>query len=186
MDVKPRPPARGASASGSVACPILGTPDEPVFRDLVRRSGAFSMAFSRHLDALPPEDQVAWTRQSLASGSRLLQPWALEVLYAVAAQKVARFSRLEALLGLSSRTLAARLKDLEEDGLLERRVVAARPVRTEYVLTKHGRATAALASLLFTHLALSAAVRPDAPLRDPAKSAPAGRNLPARPRRGDT
>ncbi|HET6398437.1 MAG TPA: winged helix-turn-helix transcriptional regulator, partial [Candidatus Thermoplasmatota archaeon] len=124
-------------------------------RDLVRRAGAFSMEFHRFLGALPPEQQVAWTRRSLAAGGVLLQPWALEVLYAVAVQGTARFSRLEVVLGLSSRTLATRLRELEEEGLLERRVVAARPVRTEYVPTKHGRATAALASLLFTHLALA-------------------------------
>jgi DNA-binding HxlR family transcriptional regulator len=86
--------------------------------------------------------------------ARLLQPWALEVLYDIAAQGTARFSHLEKLLGLSSRTLASRLRELEEDSMVERRVLATRTVRTEYVLTKHGRATAALASLLFTHLAM--------------------------------
>jgi DNA-binding HxlR family transcriptional regulator len=154
-----KPPSRAAAASiqESVLCPILGTPAEATFRDLVRAAGAFSMEFHRFLTAMPPEEQVAWTRASLASGERLLQPWALEVLYAIAAQGTARFSKLESLLGLSSRTLAARLKELEEDGLVERRIVDARPVRTEYVLTKHGRATAALASLLFTHLAMAQA-----------------------------
>lgn len=142
--------------AGEAPCPVLKGRTERTFRDLVRQAGGFSMEFHRFLAGKPAEEQLAWMRASMRAGNRLLQPWALEVLYAVAVQGTARFSRLEALLGLSSRTLATRLRELEEDGLLERRVVAARPVRTEYELTKAGRATAALACLLFSHLTVAA------------------------------
>ncbi len=40
-------------------------------------------------------------------------------------------------------TLTARLSELEQAGILERVVVDARPPRTEYLLTAHGRALAA-------------------------------------------
>ena len=45
---------------------------------------------------------------------------------------------LEALPGISSKTLMARLKELERSGLLERRVYAEVPPRVEYSLTAKG------------------------------------------------
>ena len=53
---------------------------------------------------------------------------------------VGRFQGLLAQTGATSQMLAARLKRLEADGLIERRIYAARPVRHEYLLTPKGRA----------------------------------------------
>ena len=51
-----------------------------------------------------------------------------------------RFSELRgAIPGISDRMLCARLKGLEEEGLVERRVYAETPVRVEYQLTEKGR-----------------------------------------------
>jgi DNA-binding HxlR family transcriptional regulator len=47
-----------------------------------------------------------------------------------------------ALPALSARVLAQRMRDLEEFGLIERRVSASSPVRVSYKLTKKGRALA--------------------------------------------
>ena len=46
------------------------------------------------------------------------------------------------------RTLAQRLVDLEEAGVLERRVVDARPPRVEYTLTPAGRRLQAVVDAL--------------------------------------
>ncbi|MDY6802871.1 MAG: helix-turn-helix domain-containing protein, partial [Cyanobacteriota bacterium] len=46
---------------------------------------------------------------------------------------------LEALPGISSKTLMVRLKELEKYGLLERKVYAEVPPRVEYSLTLKGR-----------------------------------------------
>lgn len=46
---------------------------------------------------------------------------------------------LEALPGISSKTLMVRLKELEKYGLLERKVYAEVPPRVEYSLTRKGR-----------------------------------------------
>lgn len=46
---------------------------------------------------------------------------------------------LDALPGLSTKTLMARLRELEEHGLIERTVYAEIPPRVEYVLTEKGR-----------------------------------------------
>lgn len=50
-----------------------------------------------------------------------------------------RFNELLAAVpGLSDRLLTERLKELEAEGLLERRVIAGPPVRVEYELTQMG------------------------------------------------
>ena len=65
--------------------------------------------------------------------------WALALLYAAHAGAV-RFNEFRQVLGaVPPRTLAQRLAELEEAGLLERRVVASRPPRVEYHLTPQGR-----------------------------------------------
>ena len=54
---------------------------------------------------------------------------------------VTRFSDLTATVpGLSDRMLSERLKELESEGIVERRVIPETPVRIEYHLTDKGRA----------------------------------------------
>lgn len=52
---------------------------------------------------------------------------------------VARFQGLLAQTGATSQMLAARLKRLETEGLIERRAYSQRPLRHEYLLTPKGR-----------------------------------------------
>jgi DNA-binding HxlR family transcriptional regulator len=52
-----------------------------------------------------------------------------------------RFSEVKLLVpDLSDRLLSERLKELEAEGIVERRVIHEMPVRVEYVLTEKGRA----------------------------------------------
>src|SRR5437867_7617953 len=65
--------------------------------------------------------------------------WALALLYA-SHEGAVRFNEFrQALREVPPRTLAQRLADLEDAGLLERRIVDARPPHVEYVLTPLGR-----------------------------------------------
>ena len=53
----------------------------------------------------------------------------------------ARFSEIKQLVpDLSDRLLSERMKELEAEGIVERRVIADTPVRVEYELTAKGRA----------------------------------------------
>ena len=64
--------------------------------------------------------------------------WALALLYASHAGAV-RFNEFRQVVGeIPPRTLAQRLTELEDAGLLERTVVPSRPPRVEYRLTPHG------------------------------------------------
>jgi DNA-binding HxlR family transcriptional regulator len=64
--------------------------------------------------------------------------WLLSVLYA-AQSGALRFNEFKQVLGsVPPRTLAQRLSELEEAGLLDRQVIDARPPRAEYRLTETG------------------------------------------------
>jgi DNA-binding HxlR family transcriptional regulator len=66
--------------------------------------------------------------------------WVLAILWAAAEAGAVRFNEFKhALEGIPPRTLAARLAELEEAGVLERRVLDTRPPRAEYRLTDAGR-----------------------------------------------
>jgi DNA-binding HxlR family transcriptional regulator len=65
--------------------------------------------------------------------------WLLQVLYAAHGGAL-RFNEFRQVLGdIPPRTLAARLTELEDAGLLERTVIPSRPPRAEYRLTEEGR-----------------------------------------------
>jgi DNA-binding HxlR family transcriptional regulator len=60
-----------------------------------------------------------------------------------------RFNEFRQAVGeIPPRTLVARLTELEEAGVLERRVIDARPPRVEYRLTARGRRLSALVEAL--------------------------------------
>ena len=62
-----------------------------------------------------------------------------------------RFSEILAEIpGLSDRLLSERLKELEHEGIVERRVTPSTPVRIEYVLTEKGRDLGAVVRVVGT------------------------------------
>jgi DNA-binding HxlR family transcriptional regulator len=74
--------------------------------------------------------------------------WLLQIVYAAHAGAV-RFGEFRQAVGpVPPRTLAARLVELEQGGVLERVVVDARPPRVEYRLTEEGRALKAIVDAL--------------------------------------
>ena len=80
--------------------------------------------------------------------------WALAILWAAAEAGAVRFNEFKQTLeGIPPRTLAARLVELEEAGILERRVFDTRPPHVEYRLTEAGRrlGAAAQAALQLAH-----------------------------------
>jgi DNA-binding HxlR family transcriptional regulator len=66
--------------------------------------------------------------------------WVLAILWAAAEAGAVRFNEFkQALETIPPRTLAARLAELEQAGVLERTVLDTRPPRAEYRLTDFGR-----------------------------------------------
>jgi len=84
--------------------------------------------------------------EEVAKAADLLgRRWMLAILWASAEEGAVRFNEFkQALEGIPPRTLAARLLELENAGVLERRVLDTRPPRVEYRLTARGRQLRAL------------------------------------------
>lgn len=62
---------------------------------------------------------------------------------------IGRFTDLAAAIpGLSDRMLSERLKEMELEGIVERRVIPSTPVRVEYHLTEKGRALVSVVEAL--------------------------------------
>jgi DNA-binding HxlR family transcriptional regulator len=75
--------------------------------------------------------------------------WTVSILYVSHAGGAVRFNEfLQALGKIPPATLAQRLADLEEAGVLERKVVDARPPIVEYRLTERGRQMRSLVDAL--------------------------------------
>jgi DNA-binding HxlR family transcriptional regulator len=87
--------------------------------------------------------------------------WTGEIIRALLAGSC-RFGDLaDDIPGISDRLLSERLKDLEAEGIVERRVIPTTPVRVEYHLTNKGRSLAdvlaAIAAWGYTWLELKPA-----------------------------
>ncbi len=84
--------------------------------------------------------------EDVARAAELLgRRWVLAILWAAAEAGAVRFNEFrQTLEGIPPRTLAARLVELEEAGVLERRILDTRPPRAEYRLTPTGRRLGAL------------------------------------------
>jgi DNA-binding HxlR family transcriptional regulator len=64
--------------------------------------------------------------------------WTISIIWASHSGAVRFGEFMQALGSIAPATLAARLGELEQAGILERRIVDARPPRAEYVLTPRG------------------------------------------------
>jgi DNA-binding HxlR family transcriptional regulator len=85
--------------------------------------------------------------------------WTVSILY-VSHEGAVRFNEFQQALGsIPPATLAQRLADLEEAGVLERAVIDARPPHVEYRLTSRGRQLRALMNALSRFAEAGAASR---------------------------
>lgn len=84
--------------------------------------------------------------QSLEVSFNLLsQKWSLEILYTLFLKNAIGFSELKKTLGVNSRTLSDKLKNLKKHGYIERTVEQGPPLRVKYSLTRRGKNTVLLA-----------------------------------------
>jgi DNA-binding HxlR family transcriptional regulator len=91
-------------------------------------------------------EPVAWEVRRAAD--LLERRWLLQVIVAAHSGAV-RFNEFgEAVVGISPRMLSARLRDLEQAGMLERIVIPDSPPGVEYRLTERGRALGPLVAAL--------------------------------------
>ncbi|HYB63558.1 MAG TPA: helix-turn-helix domain-containing protein [Thermoplasmata archaeon] len=109
------------------------------FRRFGDRAGQFVRSietlrsFDGNLDCLQAQPNLHIVRTAFGK-------WSVEILDALHPRRRASFGELRRILdGISPRVLSAKLKLLEEHGLLERTIVPSRPPRPEYALTERGQ-----------------------------------------------
>jgi len=84
--------------------------------------------------------------QSLEESFNLLsQKWSLEILYTLFFRNIMGFNGLKKILGVNSRTLSNKLKNLEKYEYIRRTIEQGPPLRVNYFLTAKGRNTVLLA-----------------------------------------
>jgi DNA-binding HxlR family transcriptional regulator len=122
------------------------------FRGFGDRAGAFARsiqtltAFHGNLDSLQAEPNLRIVRTSFGK-------WSVEILDLLHPRRRASFGELRRLLaGISPRVLSAKLKLLEEHGLVDRTIVPSRPPRPEYSLTEAGRAVTTVGAPVLRYL----------------------------------
>ncbi len=92
--------------------------------------------------------------RSVAAITGLFQKWSFEIMFLLRMRGTIRFNQLKEeltsvhqkgikgrvanLAGIGSRTLSQRLKELEDNGIVRRKVYAEVPPRVEYSLTERG------------------------------------------------
>ncbi len=77
------------------------------------------------------------------------QKFALNIIRNIMLLKQTKFNQfLHSIEGINTKTLSIRLKELEEYGLIERKVTQQRPLQVEYSLTKKGKALDPILALM--------------------------------------
>ena len=95
-------------------------------------------------------------RRSVEALNPLLQKWSIEICFLLRMKEPRRFNELrDNLPGIGSRTLSQRLKELEQQGIVQRTVYPEVPVRVEYRLTPKGARLGDLFLPVIAHLRIS-------------------------------
>jgi DNA-binding HxlR family transcriptional regulator len=135
------------------------------FRDF--RTSAVRLV-ERVNDALGPgHDPMAEASANLRLLRSVFSKWTPEILLTLHAIPSVGFEQLRrALKGISPRVLSLKLKELEQEGLVQRRIVATRPPRVQYTLTDRGWTVTWLSQPVFLYIRVSQppAARPEGPV----------------------
>jgi DNA-binding HxlR family transcriptional regulator len=120
-----------------------------------RRFGDRAGQFVRSIETLTGFDDLGCLQASsnLRIARTAFGKWSVEILEILHPRRRASFGELRRLLdGISPRVLSAKLKLLEEHGLVERTIVPSRPPRPEYALTDRGQAVTTVGASVLRYL----------------------------------
>ena len=124
-----------------------------LFSDFQEKSSEFSRRLQGVIDFTVDHDRSESARFNLLVVRKVFSRWSAEILVILYSMKSMGFEQLrKTLLGISSRILSAKLKTLEELGLIERKVLATRPPRVNYDLTEKGVTVAKLGEPVLLYL----------------------------------
>ncbi len=144
----PRTPARPSSRTAR-------SPDvlESRIRGFAEEARRFSRDFAEASGSVFIRDPVRSAPRNVELAKTLFSKWSIEILFALYALRELGFQELADTMGsITPRVLSERLKNLEERGLVERRVLDTRPTRVHYSLTEDGLLLARLGEPVFIFL----------------------------------
>ncbi len=100
-------------------------------------------------------DPIEEAQRSSRIIGAITKKWTVPIIYLLYRTGELRFSRFrDLLMGISSRTLSLRLKDLEGRGWVRREVREDRPPRVLYSLTEEGTMVAKMAGPMYLYIRL--------------------------------
>jgi DNA-binding HxlR family transcriptional regulator len=117
-----------------------------------------SIFVEKNLESQPIEmSELKTTIQSLEGSFDLLSArWNLQILYSLFFKGSLNFNVFKKVLGINSRTLSTKLKNLAVHNYIERNVTEGPPITVDYSLTERGKNTILLAlPLLYYFLSYS-------------------------------
>ncbi len=131
--------------------------DAEVLEERFGEFGQKASEFVRELSAIHDfsymGDRTRSLEDNVKATKKVFSKWSIEILVSVYLMKAVGFSDLKRLLsGISSRILSQKLKDLEELGLLERKVIEARPPSVRYTLSRRGETLAKMGEPVILYL----------------------------------
>ncbi len=130
--------------------------ETPPLEALLRESGDRVGQFVRSiqtLSAIGGNLGETATESNLRLARTAFGKWAVDLLAALHPHRRAGFGELRRhLAGISPRVLSAKLKLLEQSGLIERTIIPSHPPRPEYALTDRGRAVTTIGEPVLRYL----------------------------------
>ena len=125
---------------------------ESRFRDFGEAASEFVRLVSAE-GGISYRGEPSAVKDNLNVMKKVFGKWSIEIILSTYSMKSVGFGDLRRLLqGISSRVLSKKLKDLEELGFLERRVVESKPPRVRYTLSKKGELLAKLGEPVILYL----------------------------------
>jgi DNA-binding HxlR family transcriptional regulator len=132
--------------------------DQDVFSELLNLLPAIQetslKCLHRELELFKHDSsRMSMEREMFLHFFRFLQrKWAVDIIYVLLIKGELHFNEIRRLLkGVSSRTLADRLVELEERGVINRQVQQSRPVKVIYSLTSFGKGLVSLLVPVFLY-----------------------------------
>lgn len=145
---------------------VLGPPEDA---EIARRFSEFRESAVRLVERIndltgPASDPIAHSQENLRIVRSVFGKWSADVLLALHAVPSIGFEELRrSLPGISPRVLSLKLKELEQNAMVQREIIDTRPPRVRYSLTQRGWTVTWLAQPIFLFLRLTGESAPPTP-----------------------
>jgi DNA-binding HxlR family transcriptional regulator len=158
------PGSSGSSARAATVPPSTDPADQEIQRQFREfREAAVRLAERVRDLSTSDADPLAAARADLHLVRSIFGKWSSDVLVALHALPSAGFEELRrSLSGISPRVLSLKLKELEQNGMVRREILDARPPRVRYSLTDRGWTVAWLSQPVLLYLRYTDTDRPHA------------------------